>query len=74
MGDAAFERSEAERLIGWLKGERARFDAERDAFVTVSQDGEEEVWPAESVVISDGTKLVIYGVGAGAWIWDEVER
>jgi len=68
-----FERSEAERLIKWLKDERARFDAERTAFITFSQDGEEEVWPAESVVISDGSKLTVYGVGAGAWIWDEVE-
>jgi hypothetical protein len=69
-----FERSEAERLIKWLKDERARFDEEREAFITISQDGEEEVWPAESVVISDGSKQVVYGIGAGAWIWDEVER
>lgn len=69
-----FERNEAERLIEWLGEERARFDAERDAFVTVSQDGEEEVWPAESVLISDGSKLAVYGVGAGAWIWDRVEQ
>jgi hypothetical protein len=68
-----FERSEAQRVIKELKDGRARFDAERDAFVTISQDGEEEVWPAESVVISDGSKLTVYGVGAGAWIWDEVE-
>lgn len=69
-----FERSEAQRLLEWLKDERAGFDAERGAFITFSQDGEEDVWPAESVVISDGTKLVVYGVGAGAWIWDEVEQ
>jgi hypothetical protein len=67
-----FERSEAARLIEWLKPERAWFDAERDAFVTVSQDGEEEIWAAEGVVVSDGSKLVVYGIGAGAWIWDEV--
>ena len=69
-----FERSEAERLIRWLGDGRARFNAEGDAFVTLSQDGEEEVWQAQSVVISDGSKLRVYGVGAGAWVWDEVER
>lgn len=69
-----FERSEAERLIESLKDQRARFDAERDAFITVSQEGEEEGWPGESVVVSDGSVLTVYGVGAGAWIWDEVEQ
>src|ERR1039458_599742 len=36
-----FDRAEAERLIRWLGDDRARFDAARDAFVTVSQDEEE---------------------------------
>jgi len=68
-----FERAEAERLIRWLGDERMRFDAERDAAVTVSQDGEEEIWAGETVTVSDGSGIRVYGVGAGAWTWDEVE-
>jgi hypothetical protein len=68
-----FEKVEAERLVGWLADKQGRFDAVRDAFVTVPQDGEEEVWAGEQVVISDGSALRVYPVGAGAWIWDEGE-
>jgi hypothetical protein len=67
-----FEKVEAERLVGWLADKRGRFDAERDAFVTVSQDGEGEVWAAEVVTVSDGSAMKVYPVGAGAWIWDEL--
>jgi hypothetical protein len=68
-----FDKAEAERLIRWLGDKRARFDAARDAFVTMSQDGEEEVWVGETVMISDGSAVKLYPVGTGAWIWDEVE-
>ena len=67
-----FEKAEAARLMRWLGDERARFDAERDAFVTVSQDGEDEVWAGETITISDGSGVKVYPVGAGAWVWDEV--
>jgi hypothetical protein len=40
--------------------------------VTVSQDGEEEMWPAETVCLSDGSALKAYPLGAGAWTWDEI--
>lgn len=66
-----FERAEAERLLSWLGDQRARFDAERDAFVTVNQDGEEEPWSAETITITDGSCIRAYPVGAGAWIWEE---
>ncbi|HWV98501.1 MAG TPA: hypothetical protein VNZ64_02295 [Candidatus Acidoferrum sp.] len=69
-----FERDEAERLVRWVGGERSRFDAARDAFVTISQSGEEEIWAGEGVAVSDGSAMKVYPVGAGAWMWDEVER
>jgi hypothetical protein len=37
-----FERAAGELLLAWLGDGRARFEAERDAFVTVSQDGEDD--------------------------------
>jgi hypothetical protein len=68
-----FEKKEAERLIRGLGDRRARFDATRDAFLTISQDGEEEIWAGEQIAISDGSAVRVYPVGAGSWIWDEVE-
>jgi hypothetical protein len=68
-----FEKPEAERLIKWLEDKRGRFDEVRDAFITISKDGEEDIWAAENVIVSDGGSLKVYPVGAGAWIWDEVE-
>ena len=67
-----FEKAEAERLIQWLSGERGRFDEERDAFVTGTQGDEDEVWASEQIVISDGSVLKVYPIGAGAWIWDTI--
>ena len=67
-----FERTEAERLIAWLKDEKARFDKDRDAFVTASPDGEQEAWPAQSIEISDGSSIKVYSIGAACWCWDEV--
>jgi hypothetical protein len=68
-----FEKAEAERLTKWIGDKRARYDAERDAFVTLSRDGEEENWAGEHIVVSDGSAIKVYPVGAGSWIWDEVE-
>jgi hypothetical protein len=68
-----FERPEAERLIRWLGDGRARFDAERDGFITISQDDAEEDWAGESVTVSDGSAMKVYLIAAGAWMWDEVE-
>lgn len=66
-----FELAEAQRLIAWLGDKRASYDEVRDAFLTVSQEGDEETWPAESIVVSDGGTLKVYPIGAGAWIWDD---
>lgn len=68
-----FEKPEAIRLVEWFGDKRARFDEAQDAFITISQDGEEEMWPGENVIVSDGSSLRLYAVGAGSWIWDEVE-
>lgn len=67
----AFELAEAQRLVGTMGIEGARFDAEQDAFITLNQDGEEEVWPGQTVFISDGTGVKVYPIGAGAWTWEE---
>lgn len=66
-----FERAEAERLLTWLGDQRSRFDGDRDALVSFNQDGEEEVWAAEVITITDGSRIKTYPVGAGAWIWEE---
>ena len=50
--------------------DKEHFDGERDAFITVNQAGEEEVWPAENITISDGSQLKVYALGAGCWCWD----
>lgn len=66
-----FGKAEAERLLAWVGDERAHFDEKRDAFVSVNQDGEEEVWSGEVITITDGSGIKVYPVGAGAWIWEE---
>jgi len=66
-----FEKGEAERVLARLGDRNARFDGERDAFVTMSQDGEEEVWPVAVIAIADGSRVKAYPVGAGAWTWEE---
>lgn len=68
-----FEFVEAQRLIAWLKDDKARYDAERDAFVTQSQDGEEELWAAQAIAITDGSSIKVHPIGAGSWCWDAVE-
>ena len=66
-----FEKAEAERVLARFGGQRARFVGELDAFVTMSQDGEEDVWGVEVITIADGSRIKAYPVGAGAWTWEE---
>jgi hypothetical protein len=68
-----FERVEAERLVRSLADGRWRFDASHDAFVTLSHAGKEECWKAGTILVSDGSAVRAYGIGAGAWMWREVE-
>jgi hypothetical protein len=66
-----FEFAACREILKSLGDERARFDAEREAFVTMSQGGEEERWCAEEITVTDGSRIRAYPVGAGAWTWEE---
>jgi len=68
-----FEQSEAEKVIEMLTDPRGKYDAGRDCFVSTNSDGEEDIWPAEPISVLGGQRLKVYGIGAGAWIWDEVD-
>ena len=37
-------------------------------------DGDEKVWAGEQILASDGSAMKVYPIGAGSWIWDEVEK
>jgi hypothetical protein len=65
-----FEMDACREILAWLGDDRARFDVDLNAFITVSQDGEEEVWENEIIGISDGTCINAFGLGAGAWMWE----
>ena len=56
----------------WLKYAEARFDAGRDAFVTLTTEGAEEVWAATTIHVTDGTRIKVYPIGGGVWPWGEV--
>jgi hypothetical protein len=66
-----FERSEAQQVLEALTDSEGGYDVERDCFVSASTDGEEDIWPAESITVLGGQRLKVYGIGAGAWIWEE---
>ncbi|MEY2563598.1 MAG: hypothetical protein QOH88_1791 [Verrucomicrobiota bacterium] len=68
-----FTRSEAERVIRALGGTTARYVDIRDEFVTRIGD-EDEMWPAETIVLADGEQIKVYPVGASSWCWNEVEK
>jgi hypothetical protein len=57
-------------ILRFIQAEGARFELQSDAFVTISQDGEQEIWQAEEITISDGSRIKAYPVGAGAWMWE----
>jgi hypothetical protein len=67
-----FTRSEAEGVIAALGGETARYDSVADEFITRISD-EDETWPAETIVLSDGVQIEVYPVGASSWCWNKVE-
>ena len=50
--------------------DKEHYDGKRDAFITVNPAGEEEVWPAENITISEGSQLKVYALGVGCWCWD----
>lgn len=65
-----FEHPVCKEILAWMGDDKARYDAERDAFITVNQDGEEEIWPAEETTVTDGSRIKAYPLGAGAWTWE----
>jgi hypothetical protein len=67
-----FEAGVGMEILEFLGAEAARFDGKADAFVTVSQEGEEETWPAEEITITDGSRIRAYPLGAGSWTWEEL--
>lgn len=67
-----FEFAEAQRVIELLTDPKGRFDAERDCFASSSSGGEEDFWRGELITILGGKQIRVYGVGAGAWIWEEI--
>ena len=60
-------------VIAALGGTTARYDDARDEFVTRIAD-EDEMWPAEMIVLADGEQIEVYPVGASSWCWNEVEK
>lgn len=66
-----FEFTICQEILKVLGDEQARFDGEADAFVTVSN-GEEEMWLAEQITVTDGSRIKVYPLGAGSWIWEEL--
>jgi hypothetical protein len=65
-----FEYRVGVEILRFIQAEGARFELQSDAFVTISQDGEQEIWQAEEITISDGSRIKAYPVGAGAWMWE----
>ncbi len=68
----SFEIDEARKVLDALAPKANRFDPDHDSFVTWGADGE-EIWPAESIMLADGGTAKVYPVGAGSWIWEEVQ-
>ncbi|MEA3208550.1 MAG: hypothetical protein QOE70_1607 [Chthoniobacter sp.] len=66
-----FEFSQAERVVAALDPDKGRYDAAADAFITITTDGEKEMWTGEMIALPDGGTAKVYPVGAGSWIWDE---
>jgi len=65
-----FELAVCREILKSLGDDQARFDQVADACVTVSNE-EEETWPAEQITITDGSRIKVYPLGAGSWIWEE---
>jgi hypothetical protein len=65
-----FEFAVCQEILRSLGDEQARFDEKADAFVTVSN-REEEAWATAEITITDGSRIKVYPLGAGSWIWEE---
>lgn len=68
-----FEFAEAHRLISAFGESLGKYDPTADAFITAMDGGDEEIWPAEIIALPDGGTVKVYPIGAGSWIWEEVD-
>lgn len=68
-----FELAEAGAVVAAVCPGSGRHDADTDTFITAKSEGEEELWPADTIALPDGGALKVYPVGAGSWIWENVE-
>jgi hypothetical protein len=58
-------------VVDVLTESKGRYDAERDCFVTFDTDGTDEIWESQTITLLGSQQVKVYGVGAGAWIWEE---
>jgi len=65
-----FELAVCREILRSLGDGQGRFDEKADVFVTVSNE-DEETWSAEEITITDGSRIKVYPLGAGSWIWEE---
>jgi len=63
-----FTKEEGIRMLPIL--ETARYDEATDRFIDES-DGEEQEYPGKVIVV-DGQRIKVYGIGNGDWMWDRV--
>ena len=67
-----FEFDDAKRVVDVLTDSKGRYDAERDCFVTFDTDGGDDIWEFRTICLLGNQQVKVYGIGAGAWIWDEM--
>jgi hypothetical protein len=66
-----FEFTEAKRVVDVLTESKGRYDADGDCFVTFDTDGADENWESQTITLLGNQQMKVYGIGAGAWIWEE---
>ncbi|SPE52203.1 hypothetical protein SBV1_1460023 [Verrucomicrobia bacterium] len=67
-----FEFAEAQRVIKLVAQGEGRFDPKQDCFVTQNAQGEDQIWKGRLISMAGGKQVKVYGVGAGAWIWERI--
>lgn len=67
-----FEFTEATNITNAVQDFKNRFDGKNDCFITTNGDDEDEIWSSQTISVHGGTPLKVYGIGAGSWIWEEI--
>ena len=73
-GMPRFEFLQAQRVVGVFDPDHGHYNPAIDAFMTITADSEEELWPGEIIALPDGGTTKVYSVGAGSWIWEEEDE